>query len=98
MSKLTVEEYNLITTLTLRTHLDESFDLIYKEDIDEECWIDCETEEEKDLQWGFELLDECLAYPFQHEGFTDAEAEILTNCIRRFVPDFEPPRDFDSPS
>ena len=84
---MTDTEYNLIQRLTRATHLDEVFDI--QGDEDNEYWMDFEEDKKLSLKEGFELLVESIAYSFQHEGFTDAEANILERLIQNYVPGFQ---------
>ena len=86
---MTGTEFNLLQSLTSRTHLDSVFDIQRSEG--QEYWQDYEEDTQMPLQEGFELLAESIAYSFQHEGFSDDEANILENLIRQFVPDFTNP-------
>lgn len=79
-------EFHLVQRLTSATHLDEVFDI--QGDENEEFWTDFEEHRDMPLKEGFELLAESIAYSFQHEGFTDEEADILESLIQKFVPDF----------
>ncbi len=81
------KEYELLQRLTSETHLDQVIDIQGNED--EEYWVDYENDTTLPLQEGFEILAESIAYSFQHEGFTDEEAETLEKLIQRYIPDFE---------
>ena len=83
---MTDTEYNLIQRLTRATQLDQVFDI--QGDENEEYWQDFEEDKQIPLEEGFELLAESIAYSFQHEGFTDAEANILEKLIQKYVPNF----------
>ena len=80
-------EYNLILDFIIRIHLDEVID-ITSDDSHDYFW-DFEEDKELSLKEGFEVLAEAKAEPFEHEGFNAEEANILTECFRRFVPNFE---------
>ncbi len=79
-------EFHLVQRLTSATHLDEIVDI--HGDEGDEYWYDCENNAKMHLREGFEILAESIAYSFQHEGFTDDEADILENLIKRYVPEF----------
>ena len=83
---MTDTEYNLIQRLTRATQLDQVFDIQGNEN--EEYWQDFEEDKQMPLKEGFELLAESIAYSFQHEGFTDAEVDILEKLIQKYVPNF----------
>ncbi len=87
MAKLSDEEFNLISTLTMRTHLDGVFDIA--SDNNEDFFWDMEEDRKMSLEEGFELLSESIAYSFQHEGFSDEESKILEEVIQKYVPGFE---------
>lgn len=81
--KLTDKEWNLVSNLTYRTLLDESFDIgRYSE---EDYFYDFENCTQKDLQWGFEMIDKYFTYPFQYEGYTKEAAKILADLLKEFA-------------
>ena len=87
-SRISDTEFDLVLAFTSRTHLDEVIDIA--SDDTHDFFVDMEDDEkELSLKEGFETLAEAKAEPFAHEGFEEEEAKILTECFKRFVPDFE---------
>lgn len=80
--KLSNDEWNAISRLTLLNKLDDSFDIQYDDDHD--FFYDFEEDEELTLEDGLELLQDALAYPLGYVGLSDKEAQDVVNVFRRF--------------
>ena len=89
--RLTDTEFNLISRYTSKTHLDGVIDITGNENDD--FFYDFEEDKEISLQEGFEIVADSVAYPFSHEGFTADESIILEKLIKKFVPNFEVPKE-----
>ena len=87
VDEINSQEYYLLSKLTGKLKVDDEFDIAY--DGRESFFVDRENGGRKSLKWGFELLSEAISYSFQHEGFSDYEANILEKLIQRYVPDFK---------
>lgn len=85
-NKVSDEEFNLVLRLTHETKLDGVIDITYNDH--EDYFWDFENDCAINLQEGFEILADSMAYKFQEEGFTDKESAILEKLFQRFVPDF----------
>lgn len=82
--RLTDEEFNLVTTWTMRTKFDTVMDIHDNENGDT-VWIDYENDGAKlSLEEGFKEMAEAVAYSFEHEGFTEDEGKILFNLLKEF--------------
>lgn len=83
-TRLTDEEFNLVTTWTRRTKFDSVMDVDTNDDGDD-VWFDYENDEEElSLEEGFKIMASAVAYSFEHEGFTKEEAKILMNLLEEF--------------
>ena len=87
-TRLTNEEFNLVTTWTSKTKFDSVMDIETNDDGDD-IWMDYENDEELSLEVGFKEMAEAVAYKFEHEGFTEEEAKILLNLLEEFGVDKE---------
>lgn len=93
IEKISDEEFNLVTTFTRKTHLDEMIDIDYDEGGD--FFYDFFEEERLSLTDGFKILADAQAYPFTHEGFTKEESDKLTALFQRFVPNYVEQKDVE---
>ena len=82
-TKLTDEEFNIVTKWTGATHFDSVMDIETNDDGDD-IWMDYENEDELSLEEGFHEMAEAVAYPFAHEGLTDEESKILLGLLEEF--------------
>jgi len=82
--KLTNEEFNLLTTWTSRTKVDSVLDVVPVSD-EEDGIMDFENDEILSLEEGLKELEGCIAYPFEHEGFSEEESKILENLFTEFA-------------
>ena len=81
---LTVEEYNAVSHYTARTKLDHSFDIQHDPKTNEDFFIDYdENGETHDVQWGLTLIEDAMAYPFEHD-VSKEEAVILHKLFNRY--------------
>lgn len=83
-TKLTNKEFNLVSTLTSRIKIDEVLDIM-SGDADNDYFFDYKSDMELSLSDGFVELKDAIAYPFEHEGFTKEECEILENLFKEFA-------------
>ena len=81
--RLTDTEFNAISNLTLRTHLDESFDVDTKKNGDD-GFYNCETGRIVSLKTGLQWLYEGIAYPLSHEKLTAEETELIIGLFKEF--------------
>lgn len=82
-TKLTVQEFNLVSRWTSETKIDSVLD-IQSVDDNTDIFYDFDNDIELTLEEGFEEMADAIAYPFSHEGFTEEESEILLNLLLEF--------------
>lgn len=82
-SKLTDQEYHLVSKWTRWTNMDSVLDIKVVDD-KTDVFYDFDREVELTLEEGFAEMADSIAYPFCHEGFTAKEAEILLNLLIEF--------------
>lgn len=82
-TKLTDLEWNAISELTRKSHLDESFDVWQRKNGDD-CFKDFEDGRLKSLRWGLELVQEAIAYPLKHEGLSLEMSNALIDLFKEF--------------
>ena len=80
---LTDLEFNAISTLTMHSKLDNSFD-VYEKKNGTDCFYDYDEDRMISLHQGLELLYEGIAYPLSHEGLTIEQAEALMKLFKEF--------------
>ena len=80
---LTDLEFNAISTLTMHSKLDNSFD-VYEKKNGTNCFYDYDEYRMISLHQGLEFLYEGIAYPLSHEGLTTEQAEALVQLFREF--------------
>jgi len=83
-TKLTDKEYNLLTTWTSRVKVDSVLDVVPVSD-EEDGIMDFENDTILSLEEGLSELEGCIAYPFEHEGFSKEESKILENLFSEFT-------------
>lgn len=82
-TRLTDEEFNLVTTWTEKTKFDSIMD-VEDNEAGHTVWVDYENDAELSLEEGFKEMADAVAYEFEHEGFTEEEAKILFNLLEEF--------------
>lgn len=80
---LTNLEFDAISTLTMHSKLDNSFD-VYENTNGTDCFYDYDEDRAISLHQGLELLYEAIAYPLSHEGLTVSQSEALVKLFKEF--------------
>ena len=84
--RLTNEEFNLLSCWTSKIKIDSEIDIIALNE-KEDAFIEFNSDGNKiiSLQEGFEILSDAIAYPFEHEGFSEEESRILKNLFEKYT-------------
>ena len=81
--RLSDAEFNAISTLTMHTKLDSSFD-VYEKKNGDDVFKDYDEDRFMSLHQGLILLYDSIAYPLKHERMTEEESKIIVNVFRDF--------------